>query len=349
VTDDVAHVLAQGVADGAWRNASVAVMRNGELLLEAHTAGSDARFDIASVTKAYTAAAVLAHLSLEEHLGWVDGAPTLGQLLSHSSGLPAWRPLFAHAALERGTTPAALARDPARSREARTVYRRLIAATAAQAARPTYSDLGFLALGFALEEATGRDLGSLLAIEGADFDPSGAVPTGQGRPRAGNPSVEPDVVAAAGLDDGTLDAGPDDDNAACARGPCGHAGLFATAVQVARFGDRLLRDAEDGSGGLLPLERARMMFSRVSGSRTFGLDTPSGEAPSIGTLLGRGPLGAAGHLGFTGCSLWMDRDARVTVALLSDAVAVARPNPRLKTFRPRVHDAVAKALRVGEG
>ncbi len=349
MTEDVARALSAGVTTGACRQASVVVIRDGAVLLEAHTTATPRRYDIASVTKAFTAAAVLARIAPDVRLSWLDGAPTIAQLLSHASGLPAWRPLFAHAARTVGTTPALLARDASTRGQVRAVYRTLIASTPADVVRPTYSDLGFLALGFALEEATGRSLADLVSIEGATPDPSDAVTTGRGRPRQGNPAVEAEVVAAAGHDDEAKDLCPDDDNAACAGGLCGHAGLFASAVQVARFGDRLRRDAEDGTGGLLSKDVARLMFTRVAGSRTLGLDTPSGHQSSLGTLLGRGPLGAAGHLGFTGCSLWVDRDARLSVALLSDAVAVARPNPQLKVWRSAVHDAVARALGFREG
>jgi CubicO group peptidase (beta-lactamase class C family) len=349
VTDGVARVLLEGVAVGAWSHASVVVVRDGAVVREAHTNSAATRFDIASVTKVFTATAALAHLSPDDRIPWLDGAPTVAQLLSHASGLPAWRPLFAFAARELGTTPAVLARDASRSVEVRALYRRLIASTKADAVRPTYSDLGFMALGFALEEATGRALGDLLSLEGASADASGAIATGRGRPRRGNPPAEAEVVEGVGIDDAAADVGPDDDNAACAGGLCGHAGLFATAEAVARFGDRLLRDAEDGSGGLLPAEQARRMFTRVAGSRTCGLDTPSGEVPSIGTLLGRGALGAAGHLGFTGCSWWVDRDARLSVALLTDAVACSRPYPLLRVWRPLVHDAVARSIGSGEG
>jgi CubicO group peptidase (beta-lactamase class C family) len=183
VTEDVARALSAGVTTGACRQASVVVIRDGAVLLEAHTTATPRRYDIASVTKAFTAAAVLARIAPDVRLSWLDGAPTIAQLLSHASGLPAWRPLFAHAARTVGTTPALLARDASTRGQVRAVYRTLIASTPADAVRPTYSDLGFLALGFALEEATGRSLADLVSIEGATPDPSDAVTTGRGRPR----------------------------------------------------------------------------------------------------------------------------------------------------------------------
>ena len=342
----VASLLYEARTRGEVHHASLCVMRDGQVLL---SAGDTATYDIASVTKAFTAVAVLQYFDPVRTVDWLLGGPSIEALLSHASGLPAWRPLFAHAAQTLGLTPARLAQRGDLHRPARDIYRSLIAATPATAPRPTYSDLGFLALGFLLEDEV-APLSMLLpplAGEETYRQVIDRISTGAGRPRMGNPAVESEVVSSAGLDPSAIDTGPDDDNAACAGGLCGHAGLFATAHAVAAFGDRLRRDAEDGAGGLLPVDRARRMFDRQCGDRTLGLDTPSGRTPSIGTRLGRGPLGAAGHLGFTGCSLWIDRDARLSIALLTDAVARARPSPTIRALRVAVHDAVVGELGLG--
>jgi hypothetical protein len=51
-----------------------------------------------------------------------------------------------------------------------------------------------------------------------------------------------------------------------------------------------------------------------------------------------------GHLGFTGCSLWIDPPRARWVVLLSNRVCPSRANERIKRFRPRLHDAVIEAL-----
>jgi CubicO group peptidase (beta-lactamase class C family) len=349
---EIAELLARGVAERAFTHGSLSVVRDGEVLLAADVPAGPRAFDVASVTKAVTATAVLQHFPLDRPVPWLEGAPTIGQLLSHSSGLPAWRPLFAHAALELEVKLEEFFEHAFLIDDVKRVYRENIADTRPTAPRPTYSDLGFLALGFELEAATGKPLRRLFeAILAPDERSSGRlsgqgpkVPTGVGRPRAGNPPVEPEVVAKVGGNPLAEDVAPDDDNAACAGWTCGHAGLVATAADLARFGDRLRRDADDDANQLLSPEKARLLFTPVSGSRSYGLDTPSGETTSLGTVLGRGPKGAAGHLGFTGCSLWIDRDARLSVAFLTDAVALARPSAAIRSFRPLVHDTVAKVL-----
>jgi len=87
-------------------------------------------------------------------------------------------------------------------------------------------------------------------------------------------------------------------------------------------------------------------------TRALGWDTRSPEGSTLGARLGRGPRGALGHLGFTGCSLWLDLDADLPVALLTNHLAgrpagVGPDKARLHAFRRRVHDAVAAAGGIG--
>lgn len=339
---ELEQLLSGARASGVLVNASVAVYVDGAEWLQTGLGDARAAFDVASVTKAVSSVAVLQRAVPDARVSWLDGAPTVAQLLSHASGLPAWRPLFAHAAMALGVSTAELVNRSELHARARSIYRGVVAATPADAPRPTYSDLGMFALGewfedtFATPISRARD--ALVPSAGK------GVGTGRGRARTGNPDVERTLEARAGHDPEAEDDAADDDNAACVGGECAHAGLFATASQLAAFGDRLRRDAEDGTGHLLDRELARAMFTPRAGSRTLGLDTPSGASPAIGSVLGRGPKGAAGHAGFTGCSLWIDRDARASIAILTDAVRCARPSPAIRELRPRLHDAIGRAL-----
>lgn len=339
---NVRALLDRARTDGVIGKASLCVWVDGERRFIVSSEDGDGAYDIASITKAVTAVAVLQHVAPDERVNDVKDRPTVSALLSHTSGLPAWRPLFAHAAIELGVDVATLVRTPALHSRARAIYRRIIADTRPEAMHPTYSDLGFFALGEWLSQRTGRSVSSLQSSILPNA-PRGHA-TGHGRARAGNPDIETDVIEKAGVDAEATDAAVDDDNAAAVGGACGHAGLFADADAVASFGDRLRRDADDGSGGLLPPGIARLLFTPIAGGRTLGLDTPTGPSPSIGTILGKGPLGAAGHLGFTGCSLWIDRDRKMSVALLTDAVRLARPSPGIRLLRPLIHDAIVRLL-----
>ncbi len=335
MSDELQRLLESGRTQGVYTGASLCVVRDGSVVIDLSVPEGRHLFDLASLTKAFTAIRVLQERQLDDRIDWLQGAPSVGQLLSHSSGLPAWRPLFAHAARRLNTTVPQLAANG--SNDVVQIFRELIATTPTTAPRPTYSDLGFIALGI--------EVGPLFRRESH----APHVPTGVGRPRQGNPDVEPEAVRAVAGDPAAQDDGPDDDNAACLAGLAGHAGSFSTAMRVARMGDRLRRDAEGENlePWFLSRDKAELMFTRVAGSRTYGLDTPSGDNPSIGSILGRGPKGAAGHLGFTGCSLWIDRDAKLSIAFLTNAVLLERPSSKIRSFRPSVHDAVARSLGIG--
>jgi len=77
--------------------------------------------------------------------------------------------------------------------------------------------------------------------------------------------------------------------------------------------------------------------------RTPGWDTPT-SAEAGGSQAGsRFSVETIGHLGWTGCSLWIDLPREVTVVLLANRVYYGQDNDRLKGLRPRIHDAVMEA------
>jgi CubicO group peptidase (beta-lactamase class C family) len=138
-----------------------------------------------------------------------------------------------------------------------------------------------------------------------------------------------------------------DDNAWALGGVAGHAGLFSTASEVARFGQAWLDAIRERPGLLDPATAVRFttrdaMVARST--RALGWETPSPEGSQFGTRLGRGERGAFGHLGFTGTSLWIDVDREVVCVLLTNRCHPTRENDRIRAFRPRFHDAVAEGL-----
>ena len=230
--------------------------------------------------------------------------------------------------------------------------------------RRVYSDLGFLALGALLEAVTrqrldrfcdghlhrggARELGFVDLREGTGWLADRHVlPTGRTRPRAPAPGQE------------RLDAVPDqrprpdagrvdDDNAYAMGGIAGHAGVFGTARGVARFGMALLDElAGEARLGIGP--DALRAFTAIDAAalgppRALGFDVPTGPASTAGGL-GDGPRGAIGHLGFTGCSLWLDLDRRLSVALLTNRTLEGRDRvDGIRALRPAVHAAIREAL-----
>jgi CubicO group peptidase (beta-lactamase class C family) len=136
----------------------------------------------------------------------------------------------------------------------------------------------------------------------------------------------------------------DDDNAFAMGGVAGHAGLFGDARDVAGFGQVLLQELEGASRLAKPELWAT--FCRREGTahstRALGFDTPSREGSATGSRIARSR--AVGHNGFTGTSLWIDLDRKLSIALLTNRVHPTRANEKIKIFRPIFHDAVLEAL-----
>ncbi len=332
-------------------------------------------FDLASLTKAYVASATArlverGAIDLDAPVGaWLEGfrgpkaGITVRHLLAHSSGLPAWRPFHEAVArdpvggvafrpgVERALPPEAVWSF----RRGREVIAAAIAAEPLEAppgARALYSDLGFMSLGFLLEHVTGAPVDVVVEAEVLaplglgestflpDLDRVRAAARRRGRSFAATRSAP-----ARGGE--VLCGVVDDDNAWAMGGVAGHAGLFATAADVAAFGQAWL-DALGGRSSWLGARTASSFATRdpTPGSeRALGWDTPSAQGSSLGARLGRGPRGAVGHLGFTGTSLWLDLDAQVVCALLTNHVHPrGADRPRIRAFRARFHDAVAEGL-----
>lgn len=264
------------------------------------------------------------------------------QLLTHSSGLPAWRPLYQ----ETATRADALA----------------LADTTPLAAAPgavfVYSDLGAIVLTQVIERLLGARIDTLFAARIAK-------PLGLTDTRYLPPASLRDRIAPTENDPWrgrVLQGEVHDENAARLDGVSGHAGLFSSARDLLRFADWLLDAATDrelgkGKGGKEdiggssphpPLPRSLILeFTRrqdipAGSSRALGWDTPS-DGSSGGHYLGPGSFG---HTGFTGTSIWIDPGRRLAIVLLSNRVHPTRDNPRFGPVRALIADRVIASLSV---
>jgi serine-type D-Ala-D-Ala carboxypeptidase len=256
---------------------------------------------------------------------------TVRMLLTHSSGLPAWRPLFR----EISNRDAAFALADSTPLEA------------APGTQETYSDLGAIVLTQIVEAAYHERLDSLL--ERRLFQPLGMTST-----RYLPPIEWRDRIAPTELDPWrgrVLRGEVHDENAAIMGGVSGHAGLFASANDLLTFAEWILRQADGriagesdhGTTSASPTLRRSVLHgftarqNLVPGStRALGWDTPS-PGSSSGALLSPSSFG---HTGFTGTSLWIDPERGVAIILLSNRVNPTRDNPRWAPIRGRIADLV---------
>ncbi len=315
----------------------------------------DTVYDVASLTKALVTSVValqlvnrgqlrlddLVALRVPELRGPGKDKVTVRHLLAHASGLPAHRPFHraaADSAAPRWLVQILAAREPLER---------------APGAGSTYSDIGFIVLGWLIERTAGARL-DVLADRGI-FTPLGLASTmfvslTDAEPRA-RLLANRKVAATARCPERrrVLLGEVDDLNTHAMGGIAGHAGLFSTASDIGAMAFALIRAWQGGAaaeGALLPRDLMREMWSSagIPGSTwRLGWDGPAASGSLAGDVISRA---AVGHLGFTGCSLWIDPAREAFVILLANRVHPApRDDPRFRALRRAVNDAALKAIR----
>lgn len=325
--NEVVAYLQQVIDEGQIPGAVLRIERAGGLLHETaigqrHTTPplpmtSDTLFDIASLTKVVGTLGTLLTLfedgliHPQTRLAELLPLPadkqviTLGHCLTHTSGLPPFRNLSTSvmeiADFELDAVPGT---------------------------QVIYSDLGFLLLGRVIEVVTGQSLAETVeqrlrawGLADTSFNPGdrGRCAATEWRTELGRHQL------------GEVH----DERATTLGGVAGHAGLFSTAADLARYGALYLPD------------RARPWFARSHRDATFGLDERRGLGWQLWTPdCFAGALASPngfGHTGFTGTSLWIDPDRQIVIVLLTNRVHFGR-QPHILTIRKRVHTLIYQGL-----
>jgi CubicO group peptidase (beta-lactamase class C family) len=311
------------------------------------------QWDLSSLTKALATSVLTmqaldaGRLELDEPLPHLP-PPAEGELpitvrraLSHSSGWPAHLKFYQQVLGPGGSGAGTLAVRTAVLEAIRRTPRSYPADS-----RSLYSDLAFMLLGDFLEHRLGGTLDQLtreriagpLGLGDLGFRPIAA----DGTPLPGG---EVAATQRCPLRGRVLVGEVDDLNAYALGGVAGHAGLFGTATAVAALAHALCaayrapgRSLVDGQ-----LLRAFWQPAGIPGSTwRLGWDGPAAS----GSLAGDRIAGTAvGHLGFTGCSLWIDPEREAFVVMLSNRVhPVAREDDRFRQLRRAVNDAALAAI-----
>jgi CubicO group peptidase (beta-lactamase class C family) len=289
-------------------------------------------FDLASLTKPIATTTIAMHLVetgrialahrvsrwLRHWTGRERAAVTVRDLLEHCAGLAAWLPFYrdyeGRAELEPAISRLALEYVPW--------------------TQSVYSDLGFILLGFILEDAGGAPLDRQFAARVPEADLRFRPPAEW---RARTAPTEADSWR------GRMLIGEvHDENAWALGGVAGHAGLFGTAPAVGAFA-RLVLATLDKQTPLARPETLRRFLTRSTvpgSSRAVGWDTML-PTSSCGTRLSAASFG---HTGFTGTSLWIDPVRGIYVVLLTNRVHPTRNAEGFHAVRPAVHDAIVGVL-----
>jgi CubicO group peptidase (beta-lactamase class C family) len=267
-------------------------------------------------------------------------AITIRQLLTHTSGLPAWRPLYLLARGERERALPTIAGLPLESAPGRSVL---------------YSDLGFITLGFLLERMHGGSLASLaqreifapLNLKRTFFNPERAIRTETAACELGNAYEratcgEEQAASYAGWREQLIWGEVHDGNAHFLGGAAGHAGLFSTARETLKLAQQFLSSQTQ----LLAPETCALfrtnMTAGMEEARSFAWQLAATKDSTAGPRL---PPDSFGHLGFTGTSCWTSPErGRVFILLTNRTHARALPFVNINSTRRRFHTLAWEAL-----
>lgn len=269
---------------------------------------------------------------------------TLRNLLTHTSGMRAWRPLYLLTNEPQGAL-AAIADEPLEYKTGE---------------RVVYSDLGFIALGFLLEKLTGSNLNDLatreiiepLRLQSTFFNPARAKQTGVAACESGN-AYERDMCESStdtsdpakrygGWRTGAIWGEVHDGNAHFLGGAAGHAGLFSNAGETLRLANQFIGERSE----LLSKETCELfrqnLTEGLNEARSLAWQLAATKDSTAGPSL---PPEAFGHTGFTGTSCWIDAArGRVFILLTNRTHNHSLPFTNINSVRREFHTLAVAAL-----
>jgi CubicO group peptidase (beta-lactamase class C family) len=267
---------------------------------------------------------------------------TIAQLLSHTSGLPAWNAFYETMKMQFGAALPYLS-----IAERKKYFYDLVLATPLEnkpGEKVVYSDLGFLILSYLAEKTQRKTFAELVEakvwsnIDGSTF---------HFRPMVSDAAAARDVIAS--LEEevvmtevcpwrGLIQGQVHDDNAWTMGGVAGHAGVFGSLNDCIRWVDALF------GGKLVRFSTLQKFLQVVSppaeARRSLGFDLVARSGG--GSTAFAFSENTVGHLGYTGTSIWIDLDDGFFAILLTNRVHPSRHDLRIRDLRQNFHTLVRK-------
>ena len=366
---NVKNKMEEGVEKGVFPGAVLLVSINNEIVFhkafgfrsiipEKKVMTEDTVFDIASLTKVVattTAIMILikeGRISLEKKISEFIADfnceekknITIRHLLNHCAGLPDWLPLYMEL-LEKQKTSG----DFSNYKGKQYIYNRANKEPLVYAPGKNYkySDISFIILGEIIEIICGKALDKY--CEEKIFKPLSLSSTFYNDLFDQTLFSMKENLLFASTENcpwrkKVLEGEVHDDNAYAMGGIAGHTGVFSTGIDLHRFTTEILK-CYSGEGGFIPQRIVREFLMRqdiVRGSSwALGWDTPSPDISTSGHYFSKK---SAGHLGYTGTSIWIDLEREIEIILLTNRVHPTRENRSIAKFRPEIHDLVMKEI-----
>lgn len=355
--------MQQAITDSVFPSGELLVARHGNIIHHGHygSASTNTIFDIASLTKPLATATLCMQLvnsgelyldkTIPRYLPRIQRSAyanaTLRQLLTHTAGFPAWFPFYKNVKSEIGTPEAMIE-----------ILESVLATPPAYTAgkQSIYSDLGYMLLGAIIENVGGAGIEQQFeehVAHALGLDKTFYAPLEQSLRTTPRTLLElPTNCEFAKTElcewrGKLINKEVHDQNCYAMGGVAGHAGLFSNALDLHTYLHQLVACWRGHSDWIhQEVVQNFLDFERLekieNSTHLAGWDTPSKKnKSSAGTMFSEQSIG---HLGFTGCSMWVDLTKRFWVILLTNRVSPTTNNEKIKTFRPQIHDAIAAEI-----
>jgi beta-N-acetylhexosaminidase len=342
-------IIETAIRDSAFPGAQLVVVRNGIMAygkafgtqtydISAPPVTTTTLFDLASVSKVIGTTSAVMKLYDRHALRLDDKVSTylpqfssgkkaeitIRHLLTHRAGFPAFKRFFLTCKSAEEASDSVLATELLWNPGDTTVY----------------SDIGMITLGKVVAKVACMPLNEFLEKE--FYGPLGMKQTMYNPPQELRDNVAPteiDTIWRKTLVHGIVH----DENACILGGVAGHAGLFSTAWDIAILTQMILNKGVYAGVRYLAESTITTFISKPlpGEDRYLGWDRKSPEGSSAGSLFSPSSFG---HTGFTGTSVWVDPERRISLILLTNRVHPTRANLKISKVRPAVADAVIQAL-----
>lgn len=354
MNDAINQAMNDAVDSGIFPSAQLLVAKNGGTILHEAYGGAtlETIFDIASLTKPICTTTLIMQLVAEDALRLDDPIchylkefehknVNIRHLLNHSSGLPAWQPFYQTIPQEEiGTKSAkdfiidAICREPLKYK------------TGSQG---EYSDLGFILLGEIIERSTKKPLDKL--FEERVAKPLELLNTFFNPPNLRTYALKHLSTSFSPTEDcpwrhKVMRGEVHDQNCYAMGGVAGHGGLFSTTGDINKFIAAFVASYKSAEG-LIPQEVVERFLpfknklTECNSTWLLGWDRPSHINSQAGSHFSRKSIG---HLGYTGCSMWIDLEKDFWIVLLTNRIHPTSTNERIKSFRPMFYNMVYEEL-----
>lgn len=348
----VDKIMQSAINDSVFPGGVVGILRNGALVWQqgygyhdyskTKAVRSNGVYDMASITKIMATTTSMMKLVDEGKVSLDDPVSmyipefnegkkkeiTIRHFLLHTSGLPAFR-IYVDEMRTRHELIEAVRNEPLINDPGEEYV---------------YSDLGFILLAEIIEEVSGKRIDQYVQDE--FFEPMGMSSTTFNPENIGRiitnriPPTEIDTV----YDRGLVHKKVHDERAYFMDGVSGHAGLFSSVQDMAKYFFMLLNDGNYGGHQYLSPEIIDLFTSHQSpiNQRGLGFDRKSEGFSTAGTLTSENSFG---HTGFTGTSFWVDPDENIAIIILTNRTFPNRSyGSRISRIRAQIADAVMKSI-----